>query len=126
MKDNKTYYKFIFEGLTKYSQPNDIGINKAFKDRIKNEYLNMKVNEFMNKNNDINKLSQKFNDNKKISDKDLQRLKIVNMVMNVWYDDDLISKTTITNSYLKAGITFPLDGSKDDEFVFPEEVLNQK
>ena len=126
MKDNKTYYKFIFEGLIKYLQPYDIGINKAFKDRIKNEYLNMKVNEFMNNNNDINKLSQKFNDNKKISDKDLQRLKIVNMVMNVWYDDDLISKTAITNSYLKAGITFPLDGGMDDEFVFPEEVLNQK
>ena len=46
--------------------------------------------------------------------------------MNVWYDVDVISKAIITNSYLKAGITFPLDGSMDDEFVFPEEVLNQK
>ena len=32
MKDNKTYYKFIFGGLIKYLQPNDIGINKALKD----------------------------------------------------------------------------------------------
>jgi hypothetical protein len=57
----------------------------------------MKVNEFMNNNNDINKLCQKFNDNKKISDKDLKRLEIVNMIMNVWFDDDLINKTTISN-----------------------------
>ena len=48
------------------------------------------------------------------------------MVMKVWYDDDLINKVSITNSYLKAGITYPLDGSMDDEFEFPEEVLNQK
>ena len=126
MKNNKTYYKFIFEGMTKYLQPNDIGLNKVFKDRIKNEYLNMKVNEFMNNNNEIDYLTQKFKDNKKISDKDIQRLKIVDMVMKVWYDDDLINKVSITNSYLKAGITYPLDGSMDDEFEFPEEVLNQK
>ena len=126
MKNNKTYYKFIFEGMTKYLQPNDIGLNKVFKDRIKNEYLNMKVNEFMNNNNEIDYLTQKFKDNKKISDKDIQRLKIIDMVMKVWYDDDLINKVSITNSYLKAGITYPLDGSMDDEFEFPEEVLNQK
>ena len=86
----------------------------------------MKVNEFMNNNNEIDYLTQKFKDNKKISDKDIQRLKIIDMVMKVWYDDDLINKVSITNSYLKAGITYPLDGSMDDEFEFPEEVLNQK
>ena len=32
----------------------------------------------------------------------------------------------IINSFNKAAISYPLDGSKDTDFVFPEEVMNQK
>ena len=45
------------------------------------------------------------------------------MVVNLWFDDKKIKEDSIINSFYKTTITFPLDGSKGNEYEFPEEVL---
>jgi hypothetical protein len=123
-------YVFIPGGLTRYLQPLDIGVNKQFKAQLKNNYLtNMAAN--IDENNDereggFEKYNNAFGDGKNPSPLDEQRLNIINWVIDVWWNDDKIKTSAIINSFTKAGINYPLDGSKDVEFVFPEEVINQK
>ena len=47
------------------------------------------------------------------------------MVVNLWWNDEKIKEDSIINSFYKTTITFPLDGLKDNEYEFPEEVLEQ-
>ena len=44
------------------------------------------------------------------------------MVVNLWFDDKKIKEDSIINSFYKTTITFLLDGSKGNEYEFPEEV----
>jgi len=127
-------YVFIPGGLTRYLQPLDIGINRQFKDHLKNKYLtNLADNIIETPDEPLDKEAEAlkgndnaFGDNKKPSQLDEQRLNIINWVIEVWWDDEKIKTSAILNSFNKAAISYPLDGSKDVDFVFPEEVINQK
>ena len=39
----------------------------------------------------------------------------------IWYDDNIITSDNIKNSFTKTGISFPMDGSKNDQFKFPDD-----
>jgi len=125
-------YVFIPGGLTRYLQPLDIGINRQFKDHLKNKYLTNLADNILD-DNEIDKEGETlkgndnvFGDNKKPSQLDEQRLNIIKWVIDVWWSDEKIKTSAIINSFNKAAITYPLDGSKDVDFTFPEEVINQK
>ena len=126
-------YVFIPGGLTRYLQPLDIGVNRQFKDHLKNNYLQnlaQNIKDDSDEEEDKDK-AQKYDDNifgdgKKPSQLDEQRLNIIYCVIDIWWDDEKIKPSAIVNSFNKAAINFPLDGSKDVEFVFPDEVINQK
>ena len=49
---NKIHYVYIPGGLTRYLEPLDIGIKKAFKSAVKNEYRKIELFE-KEKNNDL-------------------------------------------------------------------------
>lgn len=115
---------FIPAGLTRFLQPLDAGINKPFKDYLKSEYLADLAKDLF-KNEDYSNLLIGFKDDKKISNLDIQRLKIIQWVVNIWWDDVKIREKSIINSFDKITITFPLDRSKDNVYEFPEEVLEQ-
>ena len=131
-KKNKNYV-FIPGGLTRYLQPLDIGINKQFKDHLKNLYLenlaeNIKYDDTSSEKELalLKRYENIFGDGKKPTLLDVQRLNIINWVIDVWRKKEKIKPSAIINSFNKAAITFPMDGSRYDEFIFPEEVLNQK
>ena len=109
---NGTNYVFIPGGLTRYLQPLDIGVNKVFKECLKNEYRKSEFN-FEDRNNHKNLKNVKI-----LKDR---RHFIVNAVNDIWYDDRQIKKESIINSFFKASITFRLDGSDDDSFEFPDK-----
>jgi DNA-binding transcriptional MerR regulator len=129
----KKSYVFIPGGLTRYLQPLDIGINRQFKDHLKNLYLANLADNIMDDNETtekemelLKKYDNVFGDGKRPSTLDAQRLNIINWVIDVWWNDEKIKTSAIINSFNKAAISYPLDGSKDTDFVFPEEVMNQK
>jgi len=123
------HYVFIPGGLTRYLQPLDIGVNKQFKAQLKNNYLSDLAETIgenkEEKETEFKKYHNIFGDGKNPSQLDEQRLNIINWVIDVWWDDEKIKISSIINSFTKAGINYPLDGSKDEDFVFPEEVINQ-
>ena len=77
------------------------------------------------KNEDDSNLLIGFKDDKKVSNLDIQRLKIIQWVVNIWWDNERIKEKSIINSFDKTTITFPLDWSKENDYEFPEEVLEQ-
>jgi len=129
-KKNKSYV-FIPGGLIRYLQPLDIGINRQFKDHLKNKYLTNLVSNIGDEPELEKETSGKegkdgniFRDSKKPSKLDEQRLNIINWVHEVLWSDDKIKKSAIINSFNKASIAYPLDGLRHVDFVFPEEVIN--
>ena len=107
----QTQYIFIPSSLTPYLQPLDIGINKPFKTRIKNSYLQFQISS-NNKNN-----SMIMNNHNKVSKTD-----IFSFVSKAWWDEkDGIKSDFIINSFKKRGITLKMDGSEDDLFKYPDE-----
>ena len=107
----QTQYVYIPSGLTPYLQPLDIGINKPFKTRIKNSYLNFQISS-IDKNNSL--IMNKPN---KVSKTDM-----ISFVSNAWWDEkDGIKSNFIINSFKKSGITLKMDGSEDDLFKYPDE-----
>ena len=133
LEKKKKSYVFIPGGLTRYLQPLDIGINRQFKDHLKNLYLANLADNIMDDNETaekemelLKKYDNVFGDGKRPSTLDAQRLNIINWVIDVWWNDEKIKTSAIINSFNKAAISYPLDGTKDSDFVFPEEVMNQK
>ena len=53
-----------------------------------------------------------------------RRSNIINLVNKIWFNDDYIKKFTIINSFFESSITFNMDGSDDEKFLFPE-TLNE-
>jgi DNA-binding transcriptional MerR regulator len=133
LEKKKKSYVFIPGGLTRYLQPLDIGINRQFKDHLKNLYLANLADNIMDDNETtekemelLKKYDNVFGDGKRPSTLDAQRLNIINWVIDVWWNDEKIKTSAIINSFNKAAISYPLDGSKDSDFIFPDEVMNQK
>ena len=49
LKDKKIIYSLISSGMTRFLQPLDIGINKIFKNHMKEEYIKY-ISNIMNNN----------------------------------------------------------------------------
>jgi len=91
----KKSYVFIPGGLTRYLQPLDIGINRQFKDHLKNLYLANLADNIMDDNETaekemelLKKYDNVFGDGKRPSTLDAQRLNIINWVIDVWWNDE--------------------------------------
>ena len=121
-KSNQIEYILIPARLTRFLQPLDIGVNFPFKTYLKNKYLINEANKLTN-NNEVNPI--KFNDNLSYSNLDILRLNLIYWILLIWEDDDIIKLSTIIASFNKATITFPLDGSFDNKFEMPEEIIKQ-
>lgn len=84
-----------------------IGINKPFKIALKKYYPLDKINtidlNFTNKLTPVEK-----------------RQKIIEQINQIWWDDNEITKESITNSCHKAGISLKRDGTEDESWEFPE------
>ena len=74
-------------------------------------------------NNEINPI--KFKDNLSESNLDKLRLNLIYWILLIWEDDDIIKPSIIVTSFQKATIIFPLDGSFDNKFEMPEEIVQQ-
>ena len=111
LKKHNTHYVFIPDGLTRYLQPLDIGVNKIFKETLKKEYL---YSENLNKELNFDRTGE--------VDLYTRRNNIMNLVNKIWFSDDYIKKSAIINSFFKSSITFNIDGSDDEKFLFPEEI----
>ena len=98
----------------------DVGINKPFKDFLKTEYI-ADIARDLFKNKEDAKLLIGFKDDKKVSNLDKQRLKIIQWVVNIWWDDKKIKENSIINSFYKTKITFPLDGRKTINMNFQKK-----
>ena len=111
-RKNGTYFEFIPCGLTKYLQPLELGLNEIFKKEIKKGFINIdQTHEIKN----LNKLQYYLD-----SDWNKKRDEIINIVHNVWKNDNYIQKNTIINSFLKSGLILKFDGSNAEFFQFPE------
>ena len=75
--------------MTQAYQPLDISVNKVFKDNVK--FLFKKDKLFYDNINPKIKLKQ-------------ARLNLVNYIYEIWYNDAIITKNIIINSFNKAGI----------------------
>lgn len=83
-----------------------------FKKALKKEYLLSKANIL---EQDI-KISINLNE---------QRNKIINIISKIWWENENTIKTeSIINIFYKSGISLPQDGSKDEEWNFPETIIN--
>ena len=110
---NQQEYIYIPAGLTPYLQPLDIGINKPFKNRIKDYYLNFQISKCDKINgtimNQVNKVS---------------KTEMVKFVSKSWWDEkDGIKEEFIINSFRKNGITLKMDENDDDLFEYPNEII---
>ena len=56
---------------------------------------------------------------------DKLRLNIIHWILAIWEDDNLIKTSSIIDSFKKASITQPLDGTEDNKFQMSEEILSQ-
>ena len=100
-------------GLTRFIQPLDVSINGPFKKAIHHWDLDFRI--------------------KNLNSKKPTRDDIINAVVNLWYNDDLISQKNIISSFKCTGISVKLDGTEqnlikkyDDvcvEIILPSDVI---
>lgn len=109
LNDNDIDFVVIPPGFTRYLQPLDIYVNKEFKSNLKNKYINhLTHNNLFIKNEEF------------LVEKEL----IIQWVLEIWNSNDIIEKDTINKVFKKAGISNKLDGSEDDLFIYPDEIIN--
>ena len=72
----------------------DISINFSFKNPVRNKY----INHIMNNNNDINHII-------------ISKIEVINLINEVWYDYNIITKNMIFKSFKETGISINLNGS---------------
>jgi len=101
---------YIPGGLTRYLQPLDIGINMPFKKALQFKYIEEKTLNFSGNNKILVNIKQK-------------REHIIDVVNTIWNGSE-IKKETIINSFWKAGISLPQDGSEDEKWEFPKTIID--
>ena len=104
-KKNDTYFVYISEGLTRYLQSLDIGINAPFKNTLKNAYTYLNVQNY--KEQKLKKILSIIREN------------IVNMVSKIWWNE--IKIESIKGRKKKVGISLKHDVSEDDAWEFPKQ-----
>ena len=93
----------------------DVGVNKPFKSRIKNYYLKYQISKCDKIDSSI------INEFNKVS-----KEAIVKFVYNSWWNEkDGIKKEFIINSFRKSWIKLKIDGSEDDLFEYPNEIVEK-
>ncbi len=107
MKSNDIHYIFLPPGTTRYLQPLDVGVNKLFKEKLKEKYL---IYQLQNKQAII---KNNFKVPKEM---------VINWINDIWYSNYDIPQTAITNACYKCTLTYSMDGSNDEEFKFPDEL----
>ena len=81
-------------GLTSIIQSLDISINFSFKNPVRNKY----INHIMNNSNDRNHII-------------ISKIEVINLINEVWYDYNIITKKMIFKSFKETGISINLNGS---------------
>ena len=81
-------------GTTSIMQPLDISINKKFKNYIREKYINHCI-----KNN--------------VTFAKVEKEDIINWIGDIWYDDTIISKNIIYNSFKVCGLSNNINGTED-------------
>ena len=95
LKQIKTHLSIIPCGMTRKLQPLDVSINKPVKDYLRKCYVNhlyISHNEKVKKN------------------------QIIKWINDIWWDENIITKEMVRNSFLFTGISNRLDGSEDHLF----------
>ena len=91
---------------TSILQPLDISINKPFKTYIKEKYIQYCIT----KNTTISKVNKED---------------IINWICDVWYDEKLITKSIIYNSFKFSGLSNKIEGSEDWMIKISEFLKNK-
>ena len=109
--ENKTNYVFIPGGLTRYLQPLDIGVNRLFQESLVREYT---LHKAMNKNINLNykKTPQEI------------RVEVIKHINHIWWETGDISLSEIKNGFYKGGISLKDDGSEDEDWEFPDKIID--
>ena len=107
-------------GFTRFLQPFDVSINKPFKTYFIKKFIEFQLdnlNLYGNKNNiNDNMFRNNIQQNKEVTEKEP-----IDWLYNKWYDESLISKEIIYNSFKYCGISNSLDGCEDDIFNWPTD-----
>ena len=117
-KENNTYYVFIPRGFTKILQPLDRGINVPFTTAFKDRYIFEKFNDDFNNSNKNKKYLDIILENQ------IRRKNIINLITEIWWEEDIIKKELIFNSFRNAGITLKIDGSEIRNWKLPESIID--
>ena len=98
---------FIPAELTRYFLPLDASVNKLFKTALKEKYINF--------------FFEKGDDNQKIS-----RSKIIEFICSVWYDNNIITRDIIYNSFRCTVIANKINGIEDSLFSAWNKMKDEK
>ena len=91
---NFTDISILPDGTTSIMQPLDISVNKKFKSYIREKYINHCI-----KNN--------------VTFSKVNKNDIINWICETWYNETIITKNVIINSFKVCGLSNKIDGSED-------------